>query len=121
MAYKRLPAPPAHNHPELVSELARRLAKPDDQRGPGIPDILEQELAYGQKLQVHVIWDRWEGIGADERGPIILDAYERARGLPAMLQVTSALGFTPAEADKLNIRFPVEAPAAKSPKRKKHG
>ena len=119
MAVTRVPPRPAHNHPELVSELVKELQKQSDQRGPGIPDIVEQELTYGNKLQVTVIWDRWEDAGHEERGPIILDAYLKARGPQAMLQVTQALGVTPEEAKRLNIEFPAKSPRpAAKPKRK---
>jgi hypothetical protein len=106
MAVARVAPRPAHNHPELVAELVRELKRSSAKRGPGIPDILEQELTYGNKLHVTVIWDRWEGIGHQERGPIILDAYLKAHDLSAMLQVTQALGVTPGEAKRLNIVFP---------------
>ncbi|MEW6249890.1 MAG: hypothetical protein AB1716_04530 [Planctomycetota bacterium] len=108
MAVKRIPPRPRHNHPDLVSALVEQLKTQSDRRGPGIADILEQQLTYGNKLSVTVIWDRWEGVGHAERGPIILDAYEKARGAQEMLQVTQALGVTPDEAKRLNIAFPDE-------------
>ena len=120
MAVARIPPPPAHNRPDLVSDLVKELQKRSDQRGPGIPDIVEQQLTYGNKLRVTVIWDRWKDVSQKERGPIILDAYLKAYDLQTMLQVTQALGVTPEEAERLNIVFPDQSPSpATKPKKKK--
>ena len=121
MAVARIPPRPAHNHPELVSALVKELQSQSDQHGPGIPDIMEQQLTYGEKLHVIVIWDRWMDVGHEERGPIILEAYRKAFDLQRMLQVTQAQGVTPEEAQRLNIEFPAKSPPpAAKPKRKRN-
>ncbi len=103
MPIETRPARPAHQHPELVAELSAELGKPRP-KGPGIPQIIEQKLAYGNKMDVAVIWDKWADVGHEQRGPIILDAYREQRGDAAMLDIIRAMGFTPEEAKRLNIQ-----------------
>jgi hypothetical protein len=94
---------PAHGHPELVNELARELRDPKPQGGTGVPDIYEERQTFGNHLNVRVVWDKWEGIPHAERGPIILDAYRKARDEVEMLNITLALGLTPDENRRLGV------------------
>jgi hypothetical protein len=93
MPVNKKSARPPHSHPELVDELADELNK-NRPAGPGIPSITEEEQTYGNRLHVMVIWDKWAGVDHEERGPIILDAYQRARGEADMLRITLVQGFT---------------------------
>lgn len=103
MAIERRPAPPRHDRPDLVERLVDALDHPKA-RGGDVPDIIEQEQAYGGKLIVWVIWTQWAVVGHDERTAIIFDAYQKGRGDTVMLSITLAQGFTPEEADRHNIR-----------------
>lgn len=104
MAIYKKKAKPPHNHPELVTVLAKYLdEKKKDAKGKGVPDIFEQTQTYGNSLHVRVVWDRWEGVPHPERGPIILDAYGKQRGKVEMQRITLVQGFTPEEAKRLNI------------------
>ncbi len=108
MAFQRKKAKPAYSeeHKGLVEALAEAVRKRDpNARGEGIPDIIEEEQTLGDTFQVWVIWDAWKDVPQNERTPIILDAYKAARGELEMLKITLAQGFTPEEAERLNIRL----------------
>lgn len=104
MPVKRISAKPRHNHPELVQALVEELRNPRKIAEEGIPDIREEEQAFGGRIHVEVIWDLWEGVGQDERGPIILDAYKEARGVEEMLKIAQARGLTIEENLRLRAR-----------------
>jgi len=91
-------APESAQHRKLVAELAAEL-----QRGtPTGPKIVEEEQRGGY-LHVTVIWDAWKKVEPEERGRIIMDAYEQQR--PAdVTHIAISLGLTPEEADRLCIQ-----------------
>jgi hypothetical protein len=94
--------PPRHSRSDLVEELARELKKHEGKPGPGIPDVYEEEQPYGDSLHVTVIWDKWSDVREEERGAIILDAYEQAKK-DDVPRITMVLGLTPDEAKRLGI------------------
>lgn len=94
MPVKRTTARPAHTHPKLVEGLVSELRHPSDRSGAGIPDIMEEEQTFGDRLHVTVVWDRWQGVDHSQRGPVILDAYREVKGDAEMLRITLAQGFT---------------------------
>jgi hypothetical protein len=48
-------------------------------------------------MYVQVVWDEWDDVSNEERGRIIMDAYEQARP-DDLLRITMALGLTTADA-----------------------
>jgi len=77
------------------------------------PVIIEDpEEDHGGVTRVYVIWGRWAGLDEIERSEVIAGACERARGRGYMLQVTSAAGLTPDEAERAGIEYaPLETAA----------
>jgi hypothetical protein len=69
------------------------------------PVIVEESGGAGQPIHVYVIWDDWSPIGTIERSEVIMDAYEAVHGTAQSTNVTVAMGLTPAEADRLGIRY----------------
>ena len=103
MPRERSPAAPRHSRPDLVDVLAKEMSKKGVSATPEVPTIYEREQPYGSNLHVKVIWDKWVGIPAEERGAIILDAYVQAGLEDDMRRITLAVGLTKKEADRLNI------------------
>ena len=69
------------------------------------PVIIEESAGTSQPVHVYVIWDDWPPLGSIERSEVIMDAYEQVHGRGQTANVTVALGLTPAEADRLGIRY----------------
>ena len=68
----------------------------------GGPRIIEEELPLN-RLYVTVIWPEWVHVPAEDRGKIILDAYEISSGPHARLAIGAALGLTPDEATRIGV------------------
>jgi len=103
MPYRLILPKPLPEYPDLVAALVEelRLERPD---GPeDAPFILEEKVRHHDLSYVKVFWDRWEGIAAEDRGRVILDAVCQVRGEPAILKITAALGLTHAEARRLGV------------------
>lgn len=103
MARKRIPARPRHVHPELVKTLAEELQKEGVSSTPDVPTIYEEEQPYGSGLHVKVLWSLWDGVPLEERGAIILDAYEEAGMADERRRIVVAMGLTPDEAQRLQL------------------
>ena len=101
MPRNRTKAKPAHNHPELVEELAKEMEEKGVSPTPAVPTVYEVEQKYTNTLHVTVVWSKWEQVPVEERGAIILDAYEKAGLKEDMRRIAIALGVTPDEAKKL--------------------
>ena len=83
------------DHDKLVDAVVAELQ--NSPSATGEPRIYEDEISQTQTIHVLVIWDRWLGVPAAARGPIIYDAYEKVD--PArMLRIKFAFGFTYDEA-----------------------
>ena len=91
--------PESPRHQELVKALKDELRR-DQPAGAG--PVIEEEEQRGNRIHVQVVWDEWDDVSNEERGRIIMDAYEQARpdDLP---RITIALGLTTAEARKLGV------------------
>ncbi len=103
MPYKLIEPEPLAEYPGLVEDLAEelRLQRPD---GPAdAPFIVEEKTPRHDFLHVRVIWDRWAGVPGEDRGRVIMDAYQRVQGTETVLKINSVLGLTPAEAKKLGV------------------
>ena len=89
----------------LVQDLAQELTKEGVSPTPDVPTVYEEAQSYGDNLHVTVIWNKWAGIPAEERGAIILDAYVQAGLDDEMRRITLALGLTPEDAENLRIEY----------------
>ena len=87
--------------------LLNRLVAEWRQPTPGAqqPVIIEETASQNQPVHLYVIWDDWAPLGSIERSELIMDAYEHLHGRGGAMQVTVAMGLTPAEADRLGIRY----------------
>jgi hypothetical protein len=103
MPRKRIPVRPRHSHPELVQALADQMHVEGVSPTPDTPTIYEEEQPYGGNLYVKVIWNRWADVPLEERGAIILDAYERAGLSTDMRKIYLAVGLTPEEDERLKL------------------
>jgi hypothetical protein len=65
----------------------------------GGPRIVEEELPQ-HRFYVTVIWPEWVQVPAEDRGRIILEAYQEA-GVDKTLRISVALGLTPDEAMRI--------------------
>jgi hypothetical protein len=69
------------------------------------PVILEEKNKKGDVVHVYVIWSDWEELDREQRGDVIMDAAERVLKLPALLNITIAMGLTPDEADRFKLKW----------------
>jgi hypothetical protein len=100
MAMKTLKAGPAKDLRRLTAELAREWRNP----GEGEPIIIPEETDRGYR-RWYVIWTEWEGVGGDDRGTVIMDAYRTLASVEDIMKVTYAVGLTPAEAGHMGIEY----------------
>src|SRR5579884_2324228 len=96
----RQPTPAAQ---ELLRRLVGEWEHPDPTATQ--PVIVEERDGPGQPVHVYVIWDDWADLPAAERSEIVLDAFSQRYGRDASLDVTVAMGLTPAEADRLGLPY----------------
>ncbi len=90
---------------EYVERIAQEI-RSDNSDGPNdAPYIIEEPVPYSNHLRVTVIWDVWNEASIEDRGRVILRAYQEARGLEDMLAITIAMGLTRQEADRLGISW----------------
>ena len=107
MPYRLIEPKPLREYHDLVTVLAEelRLQRPD---GPAdAPPIIEEKTPRSDFLHIQVTWDRWLGIPGEDRGRVIMDAYQQVRGTDTVLKISSVLGLTPAEAQKLGVEHGV--------------
>lgn len=85
--------------PEQRAHLREQLL--DEFSGRGTPDgplIFEIPLEQSDRFEVIVIWNEFEGVRAEDRELVILEAYDELAKRPSM-----ALGVTAREADEQNL------------------
>ena len=97
------PSKPAHSHPEMVATLVEELGKVGISDTPDVPTIYEEPQRPRDYLHVTVVWNKWKGVPTEERGAIILDAYEQSSMKDKLSRITLALGVTPGEAERLQL------------------
>lgn len=65
------------------------------------PDIDEIMNAQGRLTQVIVTWEAWADLDAQTRSEMIVDAFQVIKGAGAIVDLSLAMGLTPAEATRL--------------------
>ena len=103
MPYKKIFSSRPVIDPSLVEAITQELRLEQAEGSPDAPLIIEEDAPYSDRIHVTVIWDRWAYIGPEERGRIIVEAYEQVRGPGTFLTLTSALGLTHVDAKKLGV------------------
>jgi hypothetical protein len=105
MPVRRIKPERPQGHPELVKAISDELQITTEPPLPGSPIIIEETIGPGPFMHVTVIWERWEGIPAEERGHVIMDGYSDYYDQSTVGRISVALGLTPDEAKKLDIEF----------------
>jgi len=93
--------PESTEHRRLVAELAAELRRNDITDLPNAPKIIEEEQ-YRGFIHITVLWDAWKTVEKEERGRIIMDAYDQERH-DDIQKITVVLGLTNDEAQHLGI------------------
>jgi len=75
---KKPQTPESPHYSELVATLAKELQRNQPTGPPTAPQIIEEEQR-GSFLHVTVIWDAWNDVEREDRGRLIMDAYEKQR------------------------------------------
>jgi hypothetical protein len=88
-------------HAELTALLVTELQNAAATGPETAPLIVEDENRRGT-LHVQVVWDEFDEIAPEQRGKIIMDAYEEARP-DELSRITIAMGLTHKEATRLGI------------------
>ena len=91
------------DHPALVGDLTREWLDPDPSAAE--PVILQEPDRFGVITHVYVVWERWADLKLEVRGEIIMDAARRVLPAEGADKLTLAVGVTPVEADRLDLRW----------------
>ena len=96
--------PVRKNHPEYevklkdwITPIIAELAEAAGFGGDDAPEIIEDYQAFLEMFSVRVIWSKWDGIPAEDRVPIVLEAYKRSKRAADLPKITHARGLTPGE------------------------
>jgi len=91
---------------ELLAELAAELRDPQERADDQHPLILVDTIRQTGTQHVYVVWTKWPHLSSQrERSELIMEAYEKAKGVQDALKVVSAMGLTPDEARRMNIEL----------------
>jgi len=88
---------------ELIDRLAKEWQFPDATATE--PVILEEQDKKGDLVHVYVVWSDWAQLDREKRGDIIMEAAEHVKPSEQVLNITIALGLTPDEADRFNLKW----------------
>ena len=70
------------------------------------PLILEENnVRYSHATHLYIIWSDWGNLNQTDRSEIIMEAYEATHSPDELLSVTVAMGLTPEEAERMEIRY----------------
>lgn len=103
MPVERRPFKRPQEHKALAGELALELKKAAETGPPDAPVIIEEGVRPGHLLHVTVLWDKWKDLDPEDRGRVIMDAYQEARGEKEALNIVVAMGLTHEEAERLGV------------------
>lgn len=103
MSFRRATAktqtPTAHS---LEHRLQKEFESPSSDENAQ-PIILAEPPEPAPISRLFVIWDDWAEISLQDRSEIIMNAYIRAKGQPAGLRISVAMGLTSTEAKHMGI------------------
>lgn len=86
----------------LLSALTAELKVESGTTSPDRPSVFEQAVSQTDTYHVLVVWEAWGEIPSEERGGIILEAYEQAD--PGIMpKITVAMGVTLEEALEMDL------------------
>ncbi len=103
MRGRRVGSDPRVSNPALTERLIQELRNPKEEGAThDDPFIIEETVNEGPLKHVLVIWDRWDGVAMEDRGTVIMDAYEQFSGEEAQ-NISLAMGTTYEQAAKLNL------------------
>jgi hypothetical protein len=98
---KKQQPPETPHYRKLVATLVKELRSNKPTGPKTAPQIIEEEDRHNF-LHVNVIWDAWNDVAPEDRGRIIMDAYEQERH-DDVQRITVALGLTHAESKRLGV------------------
>ena len=110
MPYREIHRDVPRADPSLVAEIAEELRRRQETGDPEAPLVIQEDVPRTDYVHVTVIWDRWGALPAEERGRIILEAYEQARGVDAAQAISIAVGLTRDQARRLGLENGIAAP-----------
>ncbi len=87
----------------LVNQLVAEWRSPNSAAAE--PVILEERDRHGQVVHVYVVWSDWAHLNREQRGEVIMDAAEQVKPKDEVLNITIAMGLTPDEADRFQIKW----------------
>ncbi len=90
-------------HERFVADLLDEWTR-DDSANPE-PIIFEERDGQRRLEHVYVIWQAWDHVDRVERSEIIMDAAERKLPVDELLNISIAMGLTPAEARRMGMTF----------------
>jgi len=108
---KKPQIPESPHYRKLVAALAGELERDQPDSLQPAPRIYEEEQR-GKFLNVTVVWDDWKEVEREERGRIIMDAYEQQRPNDVM-RIMVALGLTQNDAIQLGFHVEIEVSVTK--------
>ena len=92
-------------NPTLAAQLQGQLLvewkNPSDQT----QIVIIEEGGNAQPVHLYVIWEAWEPLDQIDRSEIIMNVFTDIHGADKALDVTVAMGLTPAEAQRLGISY----------------
>lgn len=69
------------------------------------PVILVEKARDGKPVHLYVIWSKWTAVERIVRSEIIMDAATKKLAPGDSQSITIAMGLTPNEADRLNLKW----------------
>lgn len=84
---------------ELSTE--QELLTSEPQISADAPTIVEETGLLG-RVNVIVIWNAWRDLSGEQRGAVIMRAYEKVKGPGFATQIGLAMGLTPEQRQRIN-------------------
>jgi hypothetical protein len=92
--------------PKEWEDLVERLRQEITGERKDGPRIYVEPVRGTAKRRVTVVWEKWVDVPIEDRGRVIVEAFERAQGAETALAISLALGLTPEDAKKMGIALP---------------
>lgn len=92
---------PELDTPKVIATLAEEFIRPRDEPNRPLISVDKSRARY----HIAVIWNGWGSLSQAERSDLIMRAYEQAFGNEDALNVSSAMGLSADEAQRLGLAF----------------